>query len=174
MGMNHRRMETWLQYVKDELTNEERAICESHLDSCDACFELYMQCLEQAGDVLPQLEDQEAFSAAVMMRLEQEMPYTRPVEMVPEQTKRKLRIPWIQHPFFHYTVAAAITMILMSTGVFQTLTQHISRFDTASEKRTAETRILHVSVSEKLMNKTIGMLDSIQPRYERGDTHESK
>lgn len=174
MGMNHRREETWLQYVKDELTNEERANCEAHLDSCDACFELYMQCLEQAGDFLPQLEDQEAFSTRVMMRLEQEMPHTRLVERVPEQTKRKLRIPWIQHPFFHYAVAAAITLILMSTGVFQTLTQQISRLDTAAEKKTAETPILHVSVSEQLMNKTIGMLDSIQPRYERGEPHESK
>lgn len=68
--MNHRREETWLQYVKNELTIEERAICEAHLASCDACFEVYLQCLEQAGDLLPQLEDQKAFSTAVMMRLE--------------------------------------------------------------------------------------------------------
>ncbi|MBP1153229.1 MULTISPECIES: zf-HC2 domain-containing protein [unclassified Paenibacillus] len=172
--MNHRRTETWLQYVRDELTSAERATCEAHLDSCDACFELCMQCLEQAGDLLPELENQEAFSEAVMIRLEQELPPTRLVDMVPEQSKRKLRIPWIQHPFFHYAVAAAITLILMNTGVFQTLTQQIERFDTAAGKKVEAEAVLHGSVSEKLMNKTIGMLDSIQPRYERGGTHESK
>lgn len=172
--MNHRREETWLQYVKDELTSAERAACEAHLDSCDACFDLYMQCLEQAGDLLPEIEDREAFSGAVMIRWEQEMPPTRLVKRVPEQSKRKLRIPWIQHPVFHYTVAAAITLILMSTGVFQSLVQQMERFDTAAGKKVEEEAVLHVSVSEKLMNKTIGMLDSIQPKYERGGTHESK
>jgi hypothetical protein len=76
-------------------------------------------------------------------------------------------------------VAAVITIILMSSGAFQSLTERVGSLGTQTEatggrgqqeqdptqpKQATES----TSVSYKLMEKTIVMLDSLQPKHERG------
>lgn len=74
------------------------------------------------------------------------------------------------HPIFHYTVAAGITMmILMSSGLFQSLAEGSRQVDPLSpELIQGEPPNEHLPVSQQLLDKTIVMLDSIQPKHERG------
>ncbi|SCW57980.1 Putative zinc-finger [Paenibacillus tianmuensis] len=164
----HRPLNIWMQYVNDELPPEERERCEAHLDGCDACLELYMECIGQMADGLPVLPDTDAFAAAVMQRWTEEQPPAPGADDNPanQPAERKRRIPWTQSPFFHYAVAAAITLLLMSTGVFHSLTGNLEpgRMSySASDQAEA-----YVPFSEMLLEKTIGLLDSIQPKHERG------
>ncbi|MDO3680986.1 anti-sigma factor family protein [Paenibacillus ehimensis] len=166
----HRPLNIWMQYVNDELPPEERERCEAHLDGCDTCLELYMECIGQMAAGLPALPDSDAFAAAVMQRWTEEQPLAPRAEddLANQPPERKRRIPWTQSPFFHYAVAAAITLLLMSTGVFQSLMGHPEpgrMSHSASDRAEA-----YVPFSEILLEKTIGILDSIQPKHERGGT----
>ncbi|MFB0847382.1 anti-sigma factor family protein [Paenibacillus oleatilyticus] len=164
----HRPLDIWMQYVNDELPPEERERCEAHLDGCDACLELYMECIGQLAAGLPGLPDTDAFAAAVMQRWAEEQLPAPDVKDNPANppAERKRRIPWTQSPFFHYAVAAAITLLLMSTGVFHSLMGHPEpgRISYSASDRTEA----YVPFSEVLLEKTIGLLDSIQPKHERG------
>ncbi|KEQ25193.1 anti-sigma factor family protein [Paenibacillus tyrfis] len=166
----HRPLNIWMQYVNDELPPEERERCEAHLDDCDACLELYMECIGQLADRLPALPDTDAFAAAVMQRWTEKQALAPGAENHPanQSAERKQRIPWTQSPFFHYAVAAAITLLLMSTGVFRSLMGHPEpgRMSYSASDRTEA----YVPFSEILLEKTIGLLDSIQPKHERGGT----
>ncbi|WP_010500471.1 anti-sigma factor family protein [Paenibacillus elgii] len=166
----HRPLNIWMQYVNDELPLEERERCEAHLDGCEPCLELYMECIGQLADSLPALSDTDAFAAVVMQRWAEGQPLASEAEdtLANQPAESKRRIPWTQSPFFHYAVAAAITLLLMSTGVFHSLMGHPEpgRMSYSASDRTEA----YVPFSEILLEKTIGLLDSIQPKHERGGT----
>jgi len=91
----------------------------------------------------------------------------------PPETRRKRSL--LQHPAFHYGVAAAITIALMSTGVFNQLSAQlntpIKEPDTAAESGTRKVSTGNEeksSVSYKVMEETIRLLDSIHPKPEGG------
>lgn len=171
MEMSHIPVEQWQRYVDDHMTPEEREQCDSHLNVCDLCLALYMQCLEQAEARLPQPENEAVLADAAMKRFDEYAlnKLNTTLTVLPAACS-KPRLPLIQHPFFHYAVAAVITLILMGSGVFHTITQQIAYIEPAGKAEEP----LDASFSKKLMDQTIGMLDSIQPKRERGSTHEFK
>jgi anti-sigma factor RsiW len=169
VGLRHIPVEQWQRYVDGELPPEERERCEAHLSVCDDCLELYMRCLEQVEEQLPGFADESDFAAAVMRRFDEQTLEGSAIEPAAENEwiiRRKARMPFYQHPFFHYAVAAAITLLLMSSGAFHTITQQISSIEPVPAK--AEEPALDTSFSKKLLDETIVMLDSIQPKRERG------
>ncbi|CAG7655683.1 zf-HC2 domain-containing protein [Paenibacillus allorhizosphaerae] len=166
--MNHIPVEQWKKYVEDELEPVERERCEAHLIVCDLCLEQYMQCLEQS-EGLPLPDDEAAFAAAAMNRFDElctSQERNAALTVLPA-ARRDARLPLLHHPFFHYAVAAVITLILMGSGVFQTITQQIAHIepDSANAAEPADEPF-----SKIIMNHTLGMLDSIQPKRERGST----
>jgi anti-sigma factor RsiW len=162
--MKHFTQEQWDRYAKDELTHEELLTYETHLSSCDLCLELYMDSVERAAVLYPQLDDKSGFADTVMERV-----HSLPALVEQARTNRKL-LRFSRHPVFHYTVAAAITLLLMSSGAFSSLTDRLGVLNIhteAIESRQAQDEE-HSSVSYKIMEKTIVMLDAIQPKREKG------
>jgi hypothetical protein len=176
MEMKHYTLEQWKTYVGQELTDQEHEQFERHLESCESCLELYMLSLELAADFYPMLRDEQALADQVMEAIQAaDQPKSMASRPVIEgaswswkQNRLKLG-PWIRHPLFHYTVAAAITLILMSSGVFQSLADRMGQGDQLSTKPTQAVPWEEpLSVSKKLMDQTIIVLDAIQPKLERG------
>ena len=171
--MTHIPLEQWKQYVEDALAPAERERYETHLAVCDLCLEQYMLCLGQA-EGLPLPVDEAAFADTAMDRFDalwnvsQEQEREREnASQAPLTVKRNVRLPLLHHPFFHYAVAAVITLILMGSGAFQTITRPITHIEpgSANAAERADT-----PYSKIIMNHTLGLLDSIQPKRERGST----
>lgn len=169
--MKHYSLEQWACYVREELSMEEQLEYEAHLSSCDQCLELYMQCLELARDSFPVLAAEKVMADAVMQSIVASTSISEVLDTrKPEpaiQRQKKTAPSFLRHPVFHYAVAAAVTFLLMGTGVFQSLAERVGSAETnvVASPPVQEDRS---SVSQIIMEKTIGMLDSIQPKHERG------
>ncbi|MFH5187007.1 hypothetical protein ACHHV8_32960 [Paenibacillus sp. TAB 01] len=176
--MKHYTLERWTQYARQEppLTPQEEAELEQHLQQCDTCLELYMLGLEEAEADYPALADPQVLLDQVMLKLPPMAP-TPQADFSPLPAKKieDRRTGWLRHPVFHYTVAAAITVVLMSSGAFQTIVDRLQPGDSyGSEAMKLEHRdkgqAERTSMSQTIMNKTIVMLDAIQAKHERGGT----
>ncbi|WP_079914193.1 anti-sigma factor [Paenibacillus sp. 32352] len=174
--MKHHTTEEWSRYARQELSIEEQLEYETHLSTCDECLEKYMQGLELTTDTFPRLaeEAETAIVESVMQRIESQTPSLSGVpEIAPKSVQRRQasQTPsFLRHPVFHYAVAAVITLLLMGTSTFQTLMDKVGSAETNIEAGPWVQEESRSSVSQKIMEKTIGVLDSIQPKHERGGT----
>jgi hypothetical protein len=153
--MKHYDIEAWSAYVKGQLSAEAQCDQEAHLYGCEACLQLYMDCVI-AHDVEPvtnapkpsYLEDK--WIEQIMIRIETQ-----------KQLHHKLSAPFrkpalYRMPVFQYALAAAITISLMTTGIFHEITSGIEQ----SPPTTTQT--LDTSYTDQLMDKTVAVLDAIQ------------
>lgn len=140
--MNHRSKVEWLHYVNDELTETTRTEYEEHLYNCETCMDVYLQIIEESSHVLPDVEDEESFTDAIMSQIEKQRTHFHPVKT----SKKKLA--FYQHTTFHYLLAASLTVVLMTSGVFQSLTNYVDEVQktTISEESP--------SITEQIMNRT--------------------
>ncbi|WP_028550935.1 anti-sigma factor family protein [Paenibacillus sp. UNC451MF] len=174
--MKHYTVEEWSRYARQELTAEEQHEYEIHLSSCNECLENYMQGLELTADTFPRLAEaaETAIVESVMKRIESES--TLSVQVVEatsepiQQYQDRKASSFLRHPAFHYAVAAVITLLLMGTSTFQSMMDRIGSAETNIEAGPWVQEENRSSVSQKIMEKTIVMLDSIQPKHERGGT----
>ncbi|TDF93574.1 hypothetical protein [Paenibacillus piri] len=179
--MKHYTLEQWDRYTGAQLPDEECAAYEAHLSSCEPCFELYMQSLERAAASYPALEDGNGLADAVMSHIEAHAapssPASPPIERPQLQVKRWRALAYTRHPAFHYGVAAAITILLMSSGAFQSMMERLTHLEPATlaieqeqgmDQTQTEQAAGRIPVSYKIMEKTIFVLDSIQPRHDKG------
>ncbi|MCS7460026.1 hypothetical protein N0M98_07700 [Paenibacillus doosanensis] len=168
--MNHYTIQQWSRYVRQQLSADEQLQYEAHLGSCDQCLERYMQCLDASGEELPELPNSASvtISESVMRQIgKEEALLTEPVEV----RQRRPKTPaFFRHPLFHYMVAAVITILLMGTGAFQSLADRIGKAETNVEAAGMLQESSRPSVSHQIMDKTIGMLDAIQPKQDKGGT----
>jgi large-conductance mechanosensitive channel len=120
-----------------------------------------MDCLEAGGTSLPLLTDERQFADAVMDELSRrEWPAIQP-QTARRKIKRSQVKPWYQQAVFHYGVAAAITFILMSAGVFQQVFA-VSAHLTASTQREQQS-----SFSDRLLQKAVTVIDTIRLSEQR-------
>jgi predicted anti-sigma-YlaC factor YlaD len=141
--MNHISYEQWMQYVKNELESQVREVYDDHLYNCDQCLELYLQAVSEHESELPVLSSTDTFTNSIM-------------EQVSETKKplTKKNGPFYQNTLFHYAIATAMTILFMTSGVFQSITQYVDTVKGPSiEERTP-------SVTEELMNKTFAWMDT--------------
>jgi len=134
--------------MKDELAESRRGELEDHLYSCDQCLEIYMKLVEDQAVELPDLENIH-FTDEVVMKL--------PVN------KEKQKKSILQSPIFHYGVAAVVTLSLMSTGVFQSMTGIVGTVEASSFSKQRQ------SVSTSLMEKALSVFDIINTDQEEGE-----
>lgn len=137
--MKHYSYEQWEKYVKDELDENVRGDYDEHLYNCDPCLELYLQVVEEQSNDLPALSDEDEFANLIMTKI---------------QDKKK-ETPFYQKTLFHYGVAVAMTITLMSTGVFQSITKYVDRVQSPVVQR-------EPSVTEGLVNKTFAWMDRVE------------
>lgn len=147
--MNHPTKEEWNSYITGQLSS--LAKCEqyeTHLYSCDRCLSVYMTCIEEQSASLPAIHDGAGFTNKVMA-------------VIGKEKRVKKRRPFYQRTLFQYGAAAAVTIILMSSGMFQGITSYASHVEsvTVSEKKT--------SLSDHLMDRAGNVLQSINPTTRR-------
>jgi anti-sigma factor RsiW len=146
--VRHYRDEEWLMYVKDELAESTREELEDHLYSCDQCLEIYMNLVEAQVEELPDIEN-DHFTDEVAMKL----------TLKKERQKKSI----LQSPIFHYGIAAVVTLTLMSTGVFQSMTGIVGTVEASSFSKQKQ------SVSTSLMEKALSVFDLINIDQEEGE-----
>ncbi|ADU29134.1 hypothetical protein [Evansella cellulosilytica] len=112
--MTHIHKDEYTDYINEAISEERRESVESHLLACDMCITIYEKALEDNATRLPELHDSSTFTDDIMAKIS-----TSKVE----QNERKIR--FYETTFLHYTIALALTVILMSSGVFQTITNYV-------------------------------------------------
>lgn len=140
--MNHFTKEEWLHYVKNQLEEEVRTSYENHLYECDQCFELYLQAIDEARGELPLIEDGQKFTDEIMEKIDE------------DKLSKEKKIPFYQKTFFQYGIALAMTIFLMSSGVFQAIFQFVDEVQKPYE-------VESLTFTEGLMNKAFTFMDSI-------------
>ncbi|WP_409343698.1 anti-sigma factor family protein [Paenibacillus sp. MBLB4367] len=184
--MNHYGKEEWRLYAEGRIGDREREAYEEHLYVCEMCMSIYAGLLDEqadseGGQQMPFMEAAQgaAFTERVMAAIrELEGAAASDSEEAggnPDaggmKAKREgqgtaaSRIPLFRRPLFHYAVAAVITLILMSTGMFHTISSRIGHM----ESPTNEAR---EPFSERLMEKTVSVLDAMQAKQRGGEKHE--
>lgn len=155
--MNHIRYEEWLLYVQDTIDEEMRETYENHLYTCDHCLELYLQAVETVESELPQWRESSNFTDSVMVQVIGST--TKKQEKAYVKKNRK------QQTMLHYFLAAAMTLILMSTGVFTQLMNVASDFE-RDESKQADSFVL------TFLNKQDSITDKLEENFKAGDRNE--
>lgn len=143
--MNHFSYEQWIQYVKNELEEQVREVYDDHLYSCDQCLEIYLQVVEEHESELPVINDVDSFTNSIMAKVSE-------TKVKQEET----RTPFYQKTMFHYGIAAAMTILFMTSGVFQTITKYVDNVQSSGIEEGTP------SVTEELVNKTFAWMDDLK------------
>jgi anti-sigma factor RsiW len=152
--MKHFNYDEWLEYVKNEISEKTREEFESHLYTCDQCLEHYLQALAVHESSLPVLSNESSFTDKVMDEVSKQTFYDKK----PAAPKPKSKKPFYQQVAFHYFLAAAATLLLMFTGVFQSLATYASAVEAPQMKEKKP------SVTEDVINKTFAWMDSLEKK----------
>ncbi len=155
--MKHYSYEEWMTYVKNEVDKAERESFEDHLYSCDQCLDCYLQAVAEVENELPVIENEADFTNVVMAQIAESKQPKIPT------IKEKRKTPFYQTAIFHYSIAAAMTILLMTTGVFQSITKYTESVQTPNfhEKET--------SVTEGIVDKTFAWMDSLEKKSKEAD-----
>lgn len=149
--MSHFQYEDWMNYVEDKIDEKDRVTYESHLYDCSQCLELYIKAVEAHEQSFSNIID-ESFTDSVIEK----------TPLKDRNAKQQLnnRKSLFQSSIFHYFIAAAITLMLMSSGLFAQLTQIASNFEEKVEKEQ------HQPLTEELMKKTLTWIPNIEKTEE--------
>lgn len=142
--MNHVSYEQWQLYVKNELNDDVREGYDEHLYSCDQCLEVYLMAVTEFESELPVLSNADEFTNMIM------------AEVSNEKKKYEVTSPFYQKTIFHYGIAAAMTILFMTSGVFQSITKYVDNVQSPNIEESTP------SVTEELVNKTFAWMDNIK------------
>jgi anti-sigma factor RsiW len=132
--MKHISSDEWMRYVKGELTDELRDSYEAHLYDCEECMNSYLKAMEASESSLPLLSEGSQLTDAIMKQIGE-------VDLTRGATNQR---PFYQHTLFHYVIAAAMTLVLMFSGVFHSITTYVD--DVQSTTLSQQT-----SITEKIL-----------------------
>ena len=149
--MNHIPYEKWRHYVKDELEEKVREQYDEHLYGCDQCLTLYSEAVEAVDQQFPMMTKNA--TDEVMRKIVEQ-------KMVDQPTIMK-KASFYQKAVFHYILAAAMTVLLMSSGIFSQLVNVVSDFESLDKSES--------STVSGLMNKSISIIDSVENKTKEGE-----
>jgi hypothetical protein len=153
----------WFAYIGQQLDAHVTKEYEKHLYTCDACLQLYLEAID-ASPQLTVINPTHAITEHIIAEIQPakvESQARRSAALVVITPKKK-QLPLTRRPLFQYGVAAVITLVLMSAGAFQGLSLTISHIESTTHKDQQE------SYSQRLMEKTVSMLDTIQTQPKGG------
>ncbi|WP_058300253.1 zf-HC2 domain-containing protein [Gorillibacterium timonense] len=163
----HYSRDTWRSYQEDLLPEQERLRMEDHLESCDHCLAIYLEALHptlvQMADQGESSVDFVKMTSSIMESVQRLQPLEAAdaePELVASRPRTKER--WYERKLFHYAVAAAMTMAIISTGVLEEVSRHLNQVESSLSTRQEKT------VSGQLMERTADLLNSIQPTENGG------
>ncbi|MDP4096602.1 hypothetical protein OIN60_07450 [Paenibacillus sp. P96] len=132
-------------YLRGDCSAEQADYIEKLLLEDEAFFLEYMKELEQLQATLPRLDNPTSFADRVMASL--------PVGTETLAAAKQVKQRWYEHTFFHYALAASITLLILFTGTFDKLaTEHQLLLDDSSAP----------SYSDEAMKAAIGWLDGLK------------
>ncbi|MNU76192.1 hypothetical protein D3C71_657400 [compost metagenome] len=140
------RQEMWRQYILGELSSNKQVELDQLLTEDEAALMEYLDVFESMEQVLPELPNLNTFTDQVMNALPLSDSSANPLQ--PLKIYRKWA--WIKHPITHYTIAASITLLLITSGFFDRLTLDADYMVKEDSK----------SFSEQWLNQTTSWLDS--------------
>ncbi|GIN63689.1 hypothetical protein J27TS8_36820 [Robertmurraya siralis] len=143
--MTHISYDEWKRYVENELNERDRERYEDHLYTCDQCLELYLEAVTELEPTLPVLSNTDDFTNAIMAQV---------IESKEKEIDKK--VPFYQKTLFHYTIAAAMTLLFMASGIFQSITNYVDAVEGSELKQSTP------SVTEELVNKTFAWMDQLK------------
>ncbi|MBD2871624.1 hypothetical protein [Paenibacillus arenilitoris] len=162
------------RYAQGRMTEPEREPVDRQLEACETCLTRFMAVLERDAKTMDAGQpDLERLEGRVVARLLEERQPEREVRQAsekkkaPAQAKSSRRASWLQHPAFHYTVAASITLLLLGSGTFAAFSQRMAERD-SWESRThrpvADSPVTGQaeSWSERMVSQTGSWLDGLQ------------
>ncbi|TCJ03225.1 hypothetical protein [Cytobacillus praedii] len=155
--MMHYSEQEWMKYVKNELDKDVREEYENHLYSCDQCLESYLMAVEAEEAELPMISNEADFTTLVMAQIADVKRETAQKSLI---GKKKKSI--YQSSFFHYSIAAAVTILLMTTGVFQSITQYAENVQNPNLQE-------EPSMTQGLVDKTFAWMDSLEGKTKEVD-----
>ena len=136
--LKHLTLEDLQKYTQNTMPEEKRDEIEDHLFSCDDCLGVYMTLVNEES--LPDLNNN-IFTDEVMSKIP---------TVQPKQSKKTNPV------FFHYVIAASITFLLMTSGVFQSMLG-ISSVMAESAVKSQET-----SVTQNIMDRALTLLEKVE------------
>lgn len=159
--MNNQNKDRFTAYIKGTLNQAEREEIEQQLltdEEALASYLMSLQLLNQNERVVhqnnngiftfPDIPNQTAFTKRIMKQVDSTVRRE-------ERKKKSGKLQWqhlLSHKMIHYTVAASITVIFISTGVFDRLAPgNIYKTETQA-------------YSEILVEKATGWLDTLKPK----------
>ncbi|MHA0855377.1 hypothetical protein [Paenibacillus sp. CMAA1364] len=135
-----------LNYLNENCTQKQELIWETLLIEDEEAMEIHIQLLSSMELRMPKMLDEVQFSDDVMNKIPTHL-------YVLEEHGMKSRQRWFEHSLFHYTVAACITLLFLSTGVFDTLVS--GELHVMEKEQT-------ISYSDQIMNMTVTWLDQLK------------
>lgn len=106
--MNHYSRNEWLAYLNGQCTENQSIAYEDHLYECEACLQVYMNCAEEQSVISPKLQDKQ-YVEKLVTKWDRQATRT----ILPKLSNRPIVLP--------YSIAAVATIILMFSGLFETL-----------------------------------------------------
>lgn len=137
----------WEKYIQGTLSAEQQEKLEEQLLRSEEAMEQYLAALDKLNGELPILANPQAFTENVMSQICESG--TKPVQIVTGQSRGRR---WTRHPLFHYTIAASITMLLVMSGVFDSLLVEQKVFLEQPQG----------SISQYIMDQAFGWLDNLK------------
>lgn len=168
--MTHFPYEEWEKYIKNELNEDVREKLEDHLYSCDQCLDIYLQAVTEHENELPIISIESDFTDRIMTeigKMKEAEPDLEPArkagQPIPIDEGRKKAKPFYDTAVFHYFLAAAMTLLLMATGVFQSITNYTDKV------RTTHIQEKQPSVTEGIMDKTFAWMDNFDAKIKEAN-----
>ncbi|MEK5061239.1 hypothetical protein BK126_11765 [Paenibacillus sp. FSL H7-0326] len=145
--MNKQEQQDWKRYIQGELPEHEREAMDKRLLEDQEALESYLAVLEHTSDT--GLRDAEAFEKQVMSHIEHECK-----KLQSSSSGRNIQFKkWLNHKLVHYTLAASITLLFLSTGVFDRMLPGQLNVDSGDKQ----------PYSEQMVRKATHWLDEIKP-----------
>lgn len=150
LEMNHLSVEDKKRlahnYMNGSCTAEQEESWESLLLEDTEAMDIHIQLLSSTELRMPDLANSMQFTDEVMNRVPDHL-YEK------EESYNKQRRRWFEQPIFHYTVAACLTVVFFSTGLFNKLVP--GDLNVISKEQTT-------SYSVQMMDITVSWLDQLK------------
>lgn len=147
---NHEMAKAYLEGQGDAA---DREAWEQQLLEDEEVFASYMKMLDELEDELPPLENSTAFTESVIKDWADRLAPSTELEQISDK-EGKRRYRWYEKTIFHYAVAASLTLLIMSSGMFD-------RLLTGEMELVIPKKDNSPSFSEQMMQATSGWLDRL-------------
>ncbi|WP_418038315.1 hypothetical protein [Paenibacillus xylanilyticus] len=141
-------VQDWTDYIEGRVTDDQAVTMEKAIIEDPEAMDNYLEAMGIL-QTWPQLENPAHFADSIMERI---------TDLNPSGSKRKSRSGrsrrWLEHKVFHYAVAACLTLIFLSSGVFDKVAPY-HKFNDGEQRG---------SFTQKWTEAATNWLDNFKPK----------